>query len=800
MPIRRSLVFTLALLVSIASAQIQLEQTFESATFPPVGWAAEYTGTLFWERANTGGYATSSHSAKFSFYDASGFEIQSLVTPQFSATGANDSLSFDHAYATYFDEVDSLIIDASTNGGTSYTRIVALEGGPTVGVGMVTALPTSGAFVPAASEWGTKRYALPTGTNKLRFTAKSAYGNNLYIDNIRVGQAYVNDVGVQEIVYPATFVNLPLARTPRAMLKNSGTAAQTVPFNITMRITGPGGFNYTSTKADTVSVNGVHEVAFDSTFFPAVAGSYSVVCFTDLAGEQFRANDTARATVAAANANFGSNGGIADLLYYFTNSLAGNGAPAQPEFGWKDTTGSIDLIVNGVAVAPITGDIDDGYFALGNVFPGRTFQLFGIAADTLIFVSTNGIVSFREGAFDYLPAAIPSGDAPNEAIYPLWADFDFSDPDVPLNRLSYKIDGDLLIVTYARAPRYNSQADSTDYVSFQLCMRFAASHNSNSFVQIQFDQSQTGSTFLDAYSRNAFAHLVGIENFDGTEATTYRFANGSTEIVHGPLFGSSLAVTLGPAYESHISVDLRSFLEGAYSIALHAMRTDLSLPFSQPYASLPWSFAGAENVSILPDSVVDWVLIELRDATGSTGRAARRAAFIKSLGAMSELDGTSSTAFQLMKPGDYYVVVHHRNHLSVMSATPLSLGTTSSSYDFTTAQSQAYGSLPMNQLESGVFGLVAGDANLSAVVTASDANEIFAVFNSPGYVFEDVNLSGIVTAADANVVFTNLNRSTEVPSAINSSPHRKTTSIKTKAASSVKSERKARVAKRSRHR
>ncbi len=766
--------FVILLLVTVvasAISQIRFEQAFESSTFPPTGWVTEYSGTLYWERANTGGYSASTHSASFLFYDASEFEIQSIVSSTFAATGVNDSLTFDHAYATFLDEVDSLIIDVSSDGGSSFARLVALEGGPTVGVGMVTALPKSGPFVPLSNEWGTKRYALPAGTNRLKFTAKSAYGNNLYLDNIRVGQSFVNDVGIQEILYPSVFVNIPFARAPKAIITNFGTAGQATAFNITMSITGPGGFAYSNTKSDTVSANSSHQVVFDSTFNPAAPGLYAVTCYTDLTGEQFRGNDTLRLTVSGANANYGTNGSTGSLLYYFTNSLAGSGAPAQPQFGWKDTTGSIDLIVNGAAVAPLTGDLDDGFFTLTNLFPGRNFELFGIPSDTTVFVSTNGLITFGEGTIEYLPTPLPSGVAPNDAIYALWADFDFSDPDVPVNRLSYKVDGDLLIVTYDRAPRYNSDADPNDFVTFQVCLRFAVSRADNSFVLVQYDQAHTGSAFIENYNGNTFPHLVGIENLLGTESVTYRYANGSTEIVHGPLFGSSLAVTFGPSYESQVTINAKAFLEGSYSTLTHNMRTNIRplLPLAQPYTTGPWDYTGSENTPSVPDSVVDWILAELQDSAGSSSLAARRVGFIKQTGAIRSVDGAAPIVFDLMKPGSYYVVLRHRNHLPIMSATSISLGLARTVYDFSTAQSQAYGTLPMNQLEAGVFGMVAGDVNRSMIVTASDANSVFSTLNSQGYAFEDANMSGIVTAADANSAFGNLNRSTQIPAGIQDS-------------------------------
>jgi hypothetical protein len=48
-------------------------------------------------------------------------------------------------------------------------------------------------------QWATKRYALPTGTNRIRFKAISAYGNNLYLDNCSIGSQLSVDVGVQSV-------------------------------------------------------------------------------------------------------------------------------------------------------------------------------------------------------------------------------------------------------------------------------------------------------------------------------------------------------------------------------------------------------------------------------------------------------------------------------------------------------------------------------------------------------------------------------------------------------------------------
>jgi hypothetical protein len=48
---------------------------------------------------------------------------------------------------------------------------------------MSTLASTSQYTPTSAADWKSRAFVLPVGTNKVRFRAKSAFGNNLYIDN-----------------------------------------------------------------------------------------------------------------------------------------------------------------------------------------------------------------------------------------------------------------------------------------------------------------------------------------------------------------------------------------------------------------------------------------------------------------------------------------------------------------------------------------------------------------------------------------------------------------------------------------
>ena len=162
---------------------------FFSATFPPTNWTNEFTGTQYWTRNDVSSYNIGSGSAKFDFFNAASGTIQSLYTLTFGASVAGDSLKYDYSYAPYTSGRDSLRIETSTNGGVSYTILAKLKGFSTDTIGVGNTLKTSAAqtadFTPTlSSQWLTKKWALPVGTNKIKFRARSGFGNNLFLDSI----------------------------------------------------------------------------------------------------------------------------------------------------------------------------------------------------------------------------------------------------------------------------------------------------------------------------------------------------------------------------------------------------------------------------------------------------------------------------------------------------------------------------------------------------------------------------------------------------------------------------------------
>lgn len=219
--------------------------------------------------------------------------------------------------------------------------------------------------------------------------------------------------------------------------------------------------------------------------------------------------------------------------------------------------------------------------------------------------------------------------------------------------------------------------------------------------------------------------------------------------------------------------NLKLWLEGPYSsygggIMQSGLSANGLLPLSQPFGGAPWNYSGAESVPEIPDGTVDWVLVELRSDSTASSKVATRAAWLQSDGTVLDIDGLTPLTFDAPH-GNYYVVVHHRNHLSIMSAAALPLNEASPLYDFTTAQSQAYGANPMKELAPGVFGMYAGDANADGIIDAADREDVWRGQNGTAWAYGksgDLNLDGGIDANDLNLFWRpNLGKTTRVPSA-----------------------------------
>jgi uncharacterized protein (TIGR02145 family) len=208
-------------------------------------------------------------------------------------------------------------------------------------------------------------------------------------------------------------------------------------------------------------------------------------------------------------------------------------------------------------------------------------------------------------------------------------------------------------------------------------------------------------------------------------------------------------------------VNLKVFLEGPFSVA--TMNTSLNssgyLPLVQPYNTDPWNYPGTESVAAIPNaSVVDWVLVELRETSGDASQAyednviATQAGFLLSTGVIVTLDGAGLMQFSHAVTQKLYAVIYHRNHLAVMSADELVNAGGTYSYDFSTGVGQAYGGTNAHkQLATGIWGMVSGDGDANGQVNNADKNDVWKPQSgSSGYKAGDFSMNGQVDNVDKN--------------------------------------------------
>ncbi|MFV1980976.1 MAG: sialidase family protein [Rhodothermia bacterium] len=229
----------------------------------------------------------------------------------------------------------------------------------------------------------------------------------------------------------------------------------------------------------------------------------------------------------------------------------------------------------------------------------------------------------------------------------------------------------------------------------------------------------------------------------------------------------SVDVYSGSGEESvGVFLTARALLQGGFSAG--AMSTVLNdgglIPVIQPYGagaylSSPLAYEGTESGVSVDSAGVDWVLVSLRTGTGSASTVATRAALITEDGAITEFDGSRPVSFPGAPKSSLYVVVAHRNHIPIMSATAVDFSSGDGSYDFTTAMNQAYSNagLPMVDLGGGKFGMFGGDLNHDGQVTAIDFNAWLVATKAAmsGYLDEDFTLDSLVTVPDFNLFLVN---------------------------------------------
>ena len=228
----------------------------------------------------------------------------------------------------------------------------------------------------------------------------------------------------------------------------------------------------------------------------------------------------------------------------------------------------------------------------------------------------------------------------------------------------------------------------------------------------------------------------------------------------------------------------RVLLEGPYDSGTQwmndALRANGSVPLTEPYSALGYTFAGGGGETTTPamlsttgqNAVVDWVLVELRDQYDHVWRS--KCGLLQRDGDVIDAGGLGFR-FNNTIAGNYHLMVRHRNHLGVMTASPVLIEGTGGMIDLSDPATATYGSSAQKQVGTRMVlwaGDATGDGTLKYTGSGNDRDPILtaiggstpnAVVNNV-YDRRDTNLDGTIkyTGAgnDRDIILTNVGSTT----------------------------------------
>lgn len=237
---------------------------------------------------------------------------------------------------------------------------------------------------------------------------------------------------------------------------------------------------------------------------------------------------------------------------------------------------------------------------------------------------------------------------------------------------------------------------------------------------------------------------------------------------------------------------VKFLLQGATPLNSNVMRSDLTtnelVPLScvakgaydQHYPDqIKWvDLQNGESVNskVAADpTIVDVVQLELRLGNPVVPEArVYKMGVVDINGNLRTLDGQLGIPMEDVTTGYWYIIINHRNHVSIMSSVSISVELEEGVifYDFTTSDTKYYGGnyggVPLG---NGYWGMGSGDCTGACknscrgenYVDYSDGVDIENYYDERGYLHQDLTMNGLVDEDDYTLWFVNFDRISQVP-------------------------------------
>jgi hypothetical protein len=256
---------------------------------------------------------------------------------------------------------------------------------------------------------------------------------------------------------------------------------------------------------------------------------------------------------------------------------------------------------------------------------------------------------------------------------------------------------------------------------------------------------------------------VDFQNFNGQEyfCGVYNSKDRSNLWINTQVVKLTVIPSDSNGENSHTG--LKVFLEGAFRQGKMSSNlvSDKILLLDQPYNIAPWNLEDASSINSLSDKYVDWVIVELRSTPTDTKY--RKVGILTNYGKIINSNG-QDFSFSNIESGKYFIVIKHRNHLSIMSSKNIPVkDNIKIDYDFTISQDLVFGDHPLIDLKNGYFCMAAGDADANGVINNLDFGVVANNIPKHGYFQGDLDMNGIINVLDYSYINKNILKYSHVP-------------------------------------
>ncbi|MBW8050215.1 MAG: hypothetical protein FVQ77_07730 [Cytophagales bacterium] len=560
-------------------------------------------------------------------------------------------------------------------------------------------------------------------------------------DDVYIHDRPANDAGVIAIDAPNTGCSLSDSESVTIRVRNFGTSLQdTIP--VSYRINAGAPVNETIT--DTINPGDTLSFTFTTTADLATTGIYIFDAWTSLSGDTNYSNDSVLNYAVSSNLNFiesvciyDFDGGFGDTTCSnFTSDLCTDGFDGPGDLTLK----SSDTFL--LSVSCIDSISYNLYFTQCGIADTTNFIFYlnGVPIDTF----TNTTTTCTCTPFNYPVLFTITDTALLNSAY-----------NFGVNALSVQHDGlNMYIAGYTADIFARCTACSTIPLTTSI---IGTNESCNSACDGIADLAVAGGILPYSYSWS---------NGDSTEDIS-GLCSGFYSVLITDSDGSTItdSITIGSDSPS-TKLNLTVFLEGPYSGG--SMYDSLNNK-GELNGYLADSAGGYYNINMnsgysIPVNAVDVIELVLRDAASPSGpNVDTTYAWLLSDGTVRDFKtGDSSYVnFCAAPAGYYYMIVRHRNHLSIMSSDTVNItnavpgSTPSTGYIDLTVIGNIYGGGAA--FLGGSYGMWAANARNTDQET--NANDLYDVSVDrylllQGYILTDVDLTGAVNGSDFNITST----------------------------------------------